>query len=111
MPKGSISTTENLGNWLAAAVCFTVALAPNHVIKRHLKGALRLLGLVATDTSANKTKQATRSIVQLVPPPLSSAAAAAATATASSGKSSAMGNHSYDYDLIVIGGGSGGLVR
>ena len=102
MPKGSISTTENFGNWLAAAVCFTVAVAPNHVIKRHLKGALRLLGLVATDTSANK--QATRSVVQLVPPPLSSAAAA-------SSKSSAMGNHSYDYDLIVIGGGSGGLVR
>tara|TARA_B110000459_G_C16552131_1_gene467260 strand:+ start:619 stop:816 length:198 start_codon:yes stop_codon:yes gene_type:complete len=22
-----------------------------------------------------------------------------------------MGNHGYDYDLIVIGGGSGGLVR
>ena len=88
-------------------MCLTVAVAPNHVIKRHLQGALRLLGLVATDTSSTNNKQAAaaaaRSIVQLVPPP-------STTATTTT-MSSAMGNHSYDYDVIVIGGGSGGLVR
>jgi len=33
-----------------------------------------------------------------------------AAATPSTMASSSMGNHSYEYDLVVLGGGSGGLV-
>jgi len=36
---------------------------------------------------------------------------ALATAKPTGAMAETMGDHSYDYDLIVIGGGSGGLVR
>lgn len=57
--------------------------------------------------SGAKTPQATATLA----PAAAALRAAEARARSASTMAEKMGDHSYDYDLVVIGGGSGGLVR
>jgi hypothetical protein len=102
--RGSVRvcTTGNLGKYLAAAVCVAVAVTPNRAIKRHLQSALRLLGgALRTPSAAASVHVGGKPLVAVSP------ATAAARRAASTWTSMA---HSFDYDVVVIGGGSGGLV-
>ena len=107
--ESSPSTTGNLANWFAAAVCLAVASTPNHILKRQLRDAVRLLGGLVT---ASGSKAPTARAGTLLAPTAAAAQAAELRSSASHALSRAMsGEHGYDYDLVVIGGGSGGLVR
>ena len=86
----------------AAAVCLAVASTPNHILKRQLRDAVRLLGGLVT---ASGSKAPTARAGTLLAPTAAAAQAAELRSRASHALSRAMsGEHGYDYDLVVMEG-------